>query len=73
MTSEREPGRDDWRPWDQVSTPDEVTQEVPQQQHEPAWAALPAPSGQGPAPAATQPSLATQQAPLPKDERRFPA
>ena len=63
MTSEREPGRDDWRPWDQASTSDEVTQEVPQQQPEPAWAALPTPSAQGAAPAAAQQAFATQQGP----------
>jgi putative serine protease PepD len=30
MTSEQEPGRDDWSPWDRSGTADETTQEVPQ-------------------------------------------
>lgn len=67
MTSEHESGRDDWRPWDQGATPDEVTQEVPQSVSEQA-APAPVRAAQQPAPYGTQPPAlpgAQQPAPYP--------
>jgi putative serine protease PepD len=61
MTSEHEPGRDDWSPWGQSERADETTQEVPQAVGEhaapaPAWPAQQsAPYGtQQPSPYAAQ-------------------